>query len=98
MFCYQCEQTFRNTGCVDTGVCGKNPAVAAAACASKASGACTREMDHFILEALFATGTNVNFDPERLSSLLERGRKLLAAAGIAVPAETATVPHPPNCG
>ena len=28
MFCYQCEQTFRMTGCVDVGVCGKDPATA----------------------------------------------------------------------
>ena len=29
MFCYQCEQTFRGTGCVTQGVCGKSPEVAA---------------------------------------------------------------------
>ncbi len=25
MFCYQCEQTARGTGCVTRGVCGKSP-------------------------------------------------------------------------
>jgi hydroxylamine reductase len=25
MFCYQCEQTRHGTGCVELGVCGKDP-------------------------------------------------------------------------
>lgn len=29
MFCYQCEQTAKGTGCTVQGVCGKTPAVAA---------------------------------------------------------------------
>jgi hydroxylamine reductase len=29
MFCYQCEQAFRSTGCTTQGVCGKTPSVAA---------------------------------------------------------------------
>ena len=29
MFCYQCEQTAKGTGCVKIGVCGKDPEVAA---------------------------------------------------------------------
>ncbi len=29
MFCYQCEQTTKGTGCVKTGVCGKDPITAA---------------------------------------------------------------------
>jgi hydroxylamine reductase len=29
MFCYQCEQTGRGTGCTKVGVCGKQPEVAA---------------------------------------------------------------------
>ncbi|MBU1344286.1 MAG: hypothetical protein KKE44_08570 [Proteobacteria bacterium] len=27
MFCYQCEQTFKGTGCTIQGVCGKQPDV-----------------------------------------------------------------------
>lgn len=30
MFCYQCQETANCTGCTLTGVCGKNPQVAAA--------------------------------------------------------------------
>ena len=28
MFCYQCEQTARGTGCTSFGVCGKDPETA----------------------------------------------------------------------
>jgi hydroxylamine reductase len=86
MFCYQCEQTFRGAGCVDTGVCGKDEATAALqdllveaargvahyARAARESGAPVPAADRFLLEALFATGTNVNFDPDRLRELIRR--------------------------
>ena len=29
MFCYQCEQTAKGTGCTGVGVCGKSPEAAA---------------------------------------------------------------------
>ena len=91
MFCYQCEQTFRTTGCVDQGVCGKDPVTAALqdlliavargvgaeAYAARLRGARLSGADHFVLEALFATGTNVNFDPERIASLIRRGAQLV---------------------
>ncbi|HHY30885.1 MAG TPA: hypothetical protein GX520_09430, partial [Syntrophaceticus sp.] len=28
MFCYQCEQTAKGTGCTKSGVCGKDPDLA----------------------------------------------------------------------
>ena len=28
MFCYQCQETAKGTGCTVSGVCGKNPEVA----------------------------------------------------------------------
>ena len=91
MFCYQCEQTFRMTGCVDVGVCGKDPATAGLqdllievakavgteAHAARQAGANLKGADVFVLEALFATGTNVNFDPERLASIVRRGAALV---------------------
>jgi hydroxylamine reductase len=80
MFCYQCEQTTNGTGCLEIGVCGKNPQVSAlqdllvhaakgvAMYAHRAGvlGKRDRQVDRFVLEALFATVTNVDFDPERL--------------------------------
>jgi len=79
MFCYQCSETAKGKGCEIKGVCGKDDVVAAlqdcliynikglSYVAKKANekGISTDEADLFILEGLFATITNVNFDPER---------------------------------
>lgn len=87
MFCYQCEQTFRGTGCVDDGVCGKDPVtadlqdllihglkgVAMYADRAKKFGVSDPEVNRWALTALFATGTNVNFDPTNIEALIRRG-------------------------
>ena len=86
MFCYQCEQTYRGQGCVETGTCGKDDTTATLqdllvhalkgvsmyAHRARQSGAADPGIDAFVVEALFATLTNVNFDPERLASLIAR--------------------------
>lgn len=86
MFCYQCEQTAKGTGCTLAGVCGKDARTAALqdllvhaakgvamyAHRAREAGARDREIDRFVVEALFSTVTNVNFDPERLAGLLKR--------------------------
>ena len=85
MFCYQCEQTAKGTGCTG-GVCGKDPETAALqdlllyaakdiawhAHRARGVGAKDRDVDVFVVEALFTTVTNVNFDPARLQGLLGR--------------------------
>jgi hydroxylamine reductase len=90
MFCYQCEQTAKGTGCTIRGVCGKDAETAALqdllvhatkgismyAHRARQLGVKDREVDVFIVEAMFSTVTNVNFDPERLSSLLHRAAEL----------------------
>jgi hydroxylamine reductase len=86
MFCYQCEQTTKGTGCTITGVCGKDPITAAlqdtllyaakgiSMYAHRAArlGARDRDIDVFTIEALFSTVTNVNFNPENLKALIDR--------------------------
>lgn len=86
MFCYQCEQTARNEGCINVGVCGKDEKTAALqdlllyavkgvsiyAHHARQLGIIDSVIDAFAVEALFATLTNVNFDPERLAALIER--------------------------
>lgn len=76
MFCYQCEQTAGGTGCVKSGVCGKDPdiqslqdillfglkGIAAYAYHARELGARNEEVDAFMHEALFKTVTNVSFD------------------------------------
>jgi len=90
MFCYQCEQTAKGTGCTVRGVCGKEPEVAAlqdllvyatkglAVYAHRARelGAADPEIDGFTLKALFSTLTNVNFDPGRLEQMIFRAAEL----------------------
>ena len=94
MFCYQCEQTAKGTGCTVSGVCGKDPETAAlqdlvihlakgiARYANRARklGAKDRDVDVYVIEALFATVTNVNFDPKRLEQVLRTGNAILATA------------------
>jgi hydroxylamine reductase len=86
MFCYQCEQTTKGTGCVTNGVCGKDPITAAlqdlllyqakgiSMYAHRAArlGARDRDVDVFTIEALFSTVTNVNFNPENLKAIINR--------------------------
>lgn len=83
MHCNQCEQTFRQTACVNSpGTCGKDADVqslqetllygvkgmAAYAHHARRLGKYDEAVSAFIEEALFATMTNVNFD---LNAMLE---------------------------
>ena len=100
MFCYQCEQTAKGTGCTAFGVCGKDPEIAVLqdlivsglkqlssyAHRLRAMGSKDPEVDRFTLEALFATVTNVNFDPKRLQQVLSKLGGLLATSKGALPA------------
>lgn len=86
MFCYQCEQTAKGEGCQKMGVCGKTPEVAAlqdlliyalkglsfVATEGRKAGIVDREINVFTVKALFATLTNVDFDPARFSGLIEK--------------------------
>jgi len=89
MFCYQCEQTNRGTGCTIQGVCGKDPKTAALqdllvyatkglsmyAHRARQLGVRDEEIDAFVPVALFSTITNVNFDPGRFPSLLAQAAR-----------------------
>ncbi len=85
MFCYQCEQTVTCTGCTGAaGVCGKKAATAELQ--DKLTGALiglarategnetlvSASTDQAVLEGLFATLTNVNFDNEAIAALIKR--------------------------
>jgi hydroxylamine reductase len=86
MFCYQCEQTAKGEGCTRGGVCGKQPEVAALqdlliyavkglsliALEGRKVGISDKKVDHFACEAMFATLTNVEFDPDRLVKLINQ--------------------------
>ncbi|HHV53809.1 MAG TPA: hydroxylamine reductase [Synergistaceae bacterium] len=90
MFCYQCEQTAKGTGCTAFGVCGKSPevsdlqdllihvtkGVSMYAHRARALGVKDPEVDSFVLEALFTTVTNVNFDEERMEWMIRRAEDM----------------------
>ena len=83
MFCYQCSQTARGTGCTVKGVCGKEPIVArlqdnllfaikgisAYLYHARELGYTDPEVDAFIEKGFFSTLTNVNFDPAEFLNL-----------------------------
>jgi len=90
MFCYQCEQTAHGTGCDSFGVCGKNDqtadlqdllihvlkGISQYAFRAAKLGASDEKADRFVLEGLFTTVTNVNFDPHRLEAMIRDGIKV----------------------
>jgi hydroxylamine reductase len=94
MFCYQCEQTAQGQGCQQIGACGKDETTAALqdvlvevvkgvsmyAHRARQAGLADPKIDGFVVEALFATLTNVNFDPERLASLIAGAVEMRDAA------------------
>ncbi|WP_306601387.1 hydroxylamine reductase [Geothrix sp. 21YS21S-2] len=92
MFCNQCEQAAKGTGCEDFGICGKDEDVqslqetllyglkgmAAYAHHARRLGKVDDSVSAFMEEALFATMTNVNFDvPSLLELVLECGKQNL---------------------
>ena len=86
MFCYQCQETAYNEGCMKKGVCGKEADTSAlmdlliyitrgVAIINKQlrdKGEANIEADRFILDALFCTITNANFDNESLRKRIEK--------------------------
>jgi hydroxylamine reductase len=86
MFCYQCEQTAKGTGCTVQGVCGKQPDVAAlqdlllyalmglsqVAVEGRKFGVSDGDVNVFTVQASFSTLTNVDFDPDRFVELINQ--------------------------
>ena len=91
MFCFQCEQTAGGTGCTGVGVCGKKPDAAIkqdeliSALIDLARAADGKKLskytDELVMQSLFATVTNVNFDPERLAELIRMTEAMNAKMG-----------------
>jgi len=85
MFCYQCEETVKGTGCTVKGVCGKDEEIAAYQdvlvylckgisvrnLAAMEKGEGNPDAGLFIADALFATLTNVNFDRDRFMAMID---------------------------
>ncbi len=91
MFCYQCQETMNNTGCVISGVCGKKPELAyledllvhvtkglsnITNAIRKEGGKVDKKINHDITFNLFTTITNANFDKEVFYKRIEYTSKL----------------------
>ena len=99
MFCFQCQETARNQGCTVKGVCGKEPQTAALMDlliyvsrgiailqrSLREKGITSDVTDHFLMDALFCTITNANFDDAAITGRIDKGfalkKDLVARAG-----------------
>lgn len=93
MFCFQCQETMKGTGCTISGVCGKKPATASlqdlliytvkgvAVYSSQlrkidGTNKIFKEVDRYLINSLFITITNANFDDEAILVEIRHGLKL----------------------
>lgn len=85
MFCYQCQESYKNEGCTKVGMCGKSPStsdledlllyVTKLSCkeAEKISDIeILKKLNEITTENLFITITNANFDDERINEAIDR--------------------------
>ncbi|MCK4664043.1 MAG: hydroxylamine reductase [Bacteroidales bacterium] len=90
MFCYQCQETAKGTGCTIKGVCGKSDdlanmqdllifvlkGISIYSTKTRELGIENSKINKFIFESLFMTITNANFDKERFINKIKEGLKL----------------------
>ena len=83
MFCFQCQQTAGGSACINTGVCGKQPSTSnlqdelvceliKLAELSKKENKHSKIADKLIIDGLFTTLTNVNFDDSAIKEFIGR--------------------------
>lgn len=91
MFCFQCQEAAKGTGCTIKGVCGKDDKTAnrmdlllfvtkgVSVVATRLRNAgieVSAHVDHFVVDALFSTITNANFDIESITKRIINGLQL----------------------
>lgn len=90
MFCYQCQETAGCKGCTVRGVCGKTEDVAKSqdlliyilkgisvyGVKGREVGVINKEVDNFMVEGLFSTITNANFDRDVFIARIKKGLEL----------------------
>lgn len=86
MFCYQCQETAKGTGCTKVGVCGKNPTVAAlqdllvyvtkgiaeVVVKGNVDVAEISNINKEVITSLFITITNANFDEAAIENQINK--------------------------
>lgn len=92
MFCYQCQETFKNQGCQIAGVCGKKPTTASLqdllvyidkgvanysqALREVGSSLIDDTVNQYLVNSLFVTITNANFDDQEILREIQKGLEL----------------------
>lgn len=109
MFCYQCQETAKGTGCTLMGVCGKTPevsdiqdlllfvtrGVAVYNNELRKQNKASQRADKFIVDAMFISITNANFDFEAIKEKVKEG--LILKKELADKLETVTITLPDEC-
>ena len=96
MFCFQCQETAKGTGCTIKGVCGKEAETSkwqdlllsvvrgVGTIQHTLGGNASKEVADFLVDALFSTITNANFDDQSILNKVDTGialkKQLLEAA------------------
>ncbi|MDY0296743.1 MAG: hydroxylamine reductase [Acidobacteriota bacterium] len=90
MFCFQCQETAKNSGCTVRGVCGKSAELAnmmdllifvlkgisIVATRAREMGIHDPKADKFVYDGLFMTITNANFDDDRIIAAVREGLQI----------------------
>lgn len=96
MFCYQCQQTAKGTGCTMVGVCGKKEDTAneqdkltceliGLAVAAKSKNDYSKEIVDMLADGMFTVLTNVNFDTNIISEQTKKAKAKREALGGELP-------------
>lgn len=90
MFCYQCQETAQGKGCTVIGVCGKTAktaklqdlliyttkGVALYSSILRKEGKVSQEINRYLINSLFTTITNANFDDNAIIEEIKKGIKI----------------------
>jgi hydroxylamine reductase len=90
MYCNQCQEAYQGEACQTVGMCGKDPELSALqdllVYTARGVAIYTREIrgfktpcsrpNHYVLDALFATITNANFDKQAIVKKIQEGLEL----------------------
>jgi len=90
MFCYQCQETAKNTGCTVRGVCGKSEdlanmqdllifvlkGISIYGTKARELGIENKNANKFVFDGLFMTITNANFDDDRFIEAIREGLEI----------------------
>ncbi len=111
MFCFQCQEAAKNYGCTKKGVCGKTgdvanlmdllmhvvKGIAVLAEQSKDSKIHLEKENAFMLDAIFSTITNANFDRKAIEKRIEMGLEIRDNLRKKVEQEASLPATLPNC-